>query len=503
MKPDSAAIIKKYFSPGKILFYITLCGVYLRLMGIWNDLWLDEIWSFFLVSQLHSPLEIITKAFHENNHILNSFFIYFIGKGSAVYWFKFRLLSLAAGILTIPLAYLASIRLFPDKAWRFITTLLVALSFPLIFYSSEARGYASASFFGLLSFCALSEFLREDKPWLLYAFYCSFVLGFLAHLSFIYVSWGLFAISVYFQFREKASSAFRQKIAALCKIFLLPSILVILVYFRYVLHLISGRAFVLPLSETIRDVAAYLAGLPNNNPYSYAIAILVYIILIGEIFNLLKEKSIFGIFLASCAAGICLDILIRQPKYFYFRYFSSVYPFFVILLSCSLYRYRRWKIGVTVIILLILFGNMASYLNFIKNGRGRYLEALDYMCRHSGASPVTIGSTRDSPISMMLAFYGSFRPNEKILYIPREKEIFQPAEWFIMEELGRKLNPLFKPPYFLTVGYNIVYTFEKDFPYCGDLAGFTWLLYHRKPGNPLRKSPQNLPPPSIAPMILR
>jgi len=54
-------------------------GMYLRLKGVFTAFWLDEIWSLKLVRDLGSPLEVVTGLHIDNNHILNSLYMYMIG----------------------------------------------------------------------------------------------------------------------------------------------------------------------------------------------------------------------------------------------------------------------------------------------------------------------------------------------------------------------------------------------------------------------------------------
>jgi hypothetical protein len=479
MKPDSTIITKRYFSTGKVLFYIILFGAWLRFLGIFDEFWLDEIWSFFLVSKVNSPLEIITRLFHDNNHPLNSFFIYLIDNGNPVYWLKFRLLSFVAGVLTMPLTYLIVVRLFPARIWRLITVAFVAISFTLIFYSSEARGYALVSLFSLLSFYTLSEFFHKDNIWFLFAFYCSFVLGFLSHLSFGYISLGLFSMFIYFQCQQRGVSL-KQKISTMLKIFAFPAILVVIIYFNFLCQLVYGGRNSLPLLEAIKETAAYLVGFPRDNRYSYAIAVVVYMILSNEVLHFFRKGSIFGAFCVGCVLGICLDVLLRRPVFFHFRYFFSLYPFLIILLSSCLSRAadqcREGRMLLAVVILLIFGGNIASYGNFIKMGRGHYLEALDYMREHTGSPQITVASDNDFRNRLLLRFYCLLRPDYGIIYLPAAREKVQPSEWFIVHTWQKN----FAIPPYLVVDHHIIYTFKKVFLYCGELSGFNWLLYRRK-----------------------
>src|SRR5471032_1187414 len=124
----------------------------LRLACLRNDLWLDEIWSLQLVGLAHSPLQILTRLRSENNHPLNSLWLYLVGPG-APEW-AYRLLSWATGSAAVGLAGLLARGQFkrmhpadPEggaEAAGLITVLLFGGSYLFILYSSEARGYAPA-----------------------------------------------------------------------------------------------------------------------------------------------------------------------------------------------------------------------------------------------------------------------------------------------------------------------------------------------------------------------
>jgi hypothetical protein len=119
-----------------------------RLAATWNDLWLDEIWSLNLLGTLHSPAEIVTGLHHDNNHVLNSVFLYWLRPlGSD--WL-YRLPALSAHRDGRARAWVTS---STAPARRATSRALLARSCwacrPLIQYSSEARGYGMALAFGL------------------------------------------------------------------------------------------------------------------------------------------------------------------------------------------------------------------------------------------------------------------------------------------------------------------------------------------------------------------
>jgi len=61
----------------QLMFLLLGLGFALRLPGMMHDLWLDEIWSITLIRKLSSPLGIFTEIRYDNNHWLNSLYLYF------------------------------------------------------------------------------------------------------------------------------------------------------------------------------------------------------------------------------------------------------------------------------------------------------------------------------------------------------------------------------------------------------------------------------------------
>jgi len=404
--------------------------------------------------------------------------MYLIGWHNPTYWFKFRLLSLLMGTLTIPLVYFITLKLFIAKAWRYITTALVMISFPLIFYSSEARPYALVFFFSLLSFYLLLGLCEKITFGLLIAFYCSFFLGFLSSFSFGFISFGLLVTFIYLQIFKVGESGFRQKISDLLKVFALPVILAFLFYFKFVSHLTVLMGDATPIIEILKQAAVYLVGFPKDNGYSLGMAFIVYILLFKELWELLKEGSKLGIFCISTIMGICLYVLFIHPPFLYFRYFICFYPFLILLLCHCLFRlaerHKSWMWAIALFVLLIFVGNSASYFNFIKLGRGHYWEALEYMHERDGAHLITVGGDQDFRIPILLKFYSAFVPNAGIYYIPLERITINPPEWFILQVQEKNFHsyPL------IIINQGPMYVFEKAYLYCGDFSGTNWQLYH-------------------------
>jgi len=77
-------------------------GAVLRAIPCWNDFWLDEIWTYFSVQSLTSPLAVFSAIHHSNNHHLNTLIFYWIG--DTPHWAAYRIPSLVSGTATVALA---------------------------------------------------------------------------------------------------------------------------------------------------------------------------------------------------------------------------------------------------------------------------------------------------------------------------------------------------------------------------------------------------------------
>lgn len=151
------------------LFVIGLLALGLRIWGIDNEsLWLDEATSlniarmslanldlYLLKSDVHPPLYFVLLHF------------WLEGGESIVY---LRLLSVLAGVLTIPAFYLMGKELFDERV-SLIAVLFLAISPFHIYYSQMVRSYTLFTLFTVLSFYCLLRAADENKGgwWELYA----------------------------------------------------------------------------------------------------------------------------------------------------------------------------------------------------------------------------------------------------------------------------------------------------------------------------------------------
>ncbi len=61
---------------------ILLISAALRFLGAQGDLWLDEIWTLDIASNIDHAYLIFWGPYLDNNHFLNTYYIYLVGTQS-------------------------------------------------------------------------------------------------------------------------------------------------------------------------------------------------------------------------------------------------------------------------------------------------------------------------------------------------------------------------------------------------------------------------------------
>jgi uncharacterized membrane protein len=156
---------------------IAFVGLLLRLPGSSGDLWLDEIWSLDLVEKITSIDQIFWRINHDNNHFLNSAYLYLVGPHASP--LVHRALSIGLGVATVFAT--AAVTADRGRGTQLIASLLFAISYPMVHYGSEARGYSGLVLFTLLSILCLQR--RLDGRGSAITLGVAITLGLLSHLT--------------------------------------------------------------------------------------------------------------------------------------------------------------------------------------------------------------------------------------------------------------------------------------------------------------------------------
>jgi hypothetical protein len=142
---------------------MTALAAVLRIIGSARDLWIDEITT--LVRHVRGPVaDVFLQATSSNNHLLNSLL------GHVTVWlfgehaWALRVPAILFGIATVPVLYLLT-RQFSPRVEAAFATVVLAVSYHHVFFSTDARGYSAMLFGALLATFALMDALETDSLW--------------------------------------------------------------------------------------------------------------------------------------------------------------------------------------------------------------------------------------------------------------------------------------------------------------------------------------------------
>ncbi len=381
--------------------WVLLLALALRLPGLWTDFWLDEIWALRNVGTLNSALGVFTSIHHDSNHWLVSLWMYVVGQDAA-FWL-YRLPSLLAGLATVIVAgRLAD----AERAGSSLVMLLVAVSFPLGFYATEARGYAVAASAGLAAFLCLLRWLEtRERRWLV-AHWCAASAGLLAHLSFVAV---LGAETV---FLVVVASGDRRVVWSLLQPLVGPVVVFVLLFAFDLRHLQLGGGPPLDALRLLADVGSLALGGPVDSPAAPVVAVGAsagVLLAIGSLARPARGTPaapgfarLTWVFYAAIFVVPAVGALVLRPPFLFPRYFLVSLAFVPVVLVLGLKRLPGLYRPALVAVWLALNG--WSWVGFAQAGRGHYAEAVaDMVAAETGA--VTVSSDHDFRNSTILDFY--------------------------------------------------------------------------------------------------
>lgn len=481
MASDSPPVTPPHNAPGRavacwLAVVIVLLGLVLRLAAASNDLWLDEIWTWMTTLQLQSASDVLLRVHDENNHFLNTFCIYFLGPNAS--GLTYRLPAVASGVISIVLAGAISQR--RGSLAAIFSMLLVASSYLLVHYSSEARGYGLVVSCSLLAFWLLDRTLERPSFKTDFAFALVCVLGVLSQPMFVYAyaALGLWWLHHWWGQRQQPKSL-RRFVGSAARCHLIPFVFMAWLYAVNIRHMVNGGGPIIALLDVIAQTFSLSIGGPFTGPLCWIAAAVVVVSLIGALIWLKRSRDprwmffLLAIFVAP--AGLLLAV---NRSEVYPRYFLISVAFGSVLMGQSLAelwnRQRAGRVIATAVLLLIVTGNLLHVTRLIQLGRGTYRETIAWMLQQSGSGVLLVGSDHDFRNTMVLSFNQQFF-NERIVYYEAQKWPPQGPEWFIRHLIERDI-PL-EPE--LSPRPGLKYQLQRIVPYAG-LSGWDWAIYRRE-----------------------
>ncbi|HVW22766.1 MAG TPA: hypothetical protein VHC86_16245 [Opitutaceae bacterium] len=474
---------------GLLLASLVAAFALLRLACARGDLWLDEIWSLRLVAQVRHPWQILTSIRHDNNHPLNSLFLYLVGPGAPPW--AYRLLSCAAGSASVWLAADVGRRQFARlhpgalragaQAAGLASAVLCGGSYLLVLYGSEARGYAPALACALAAYWALLRARARPALWRgVYLGAC--LLGLLAHaVAFQVIAAGAIASLAA---RGDARSACPGRWRDLASWHLLPLAGFAAYYLLYLRPMnVGGGTFLggahAPVPGVLGDAAAYALGLPDRWGWALAaplagLAALAALALLWRREPALAAGLAAGIFAAPLPGALLGGESVLYPRYFILSAAG-------VLLLLGYLAGRLWLLGAAaraaclVLLAAFLAGNAVPLARLAAVGRGQYREALRYVLRRTPRAQVSVSCDFSDFRNGMVIGYDApavTPAGRSLRYVPAGRWRSPGPDWIFTERLDHEPPP----PERIYDAYGTLYQLERTFPHA-PLSGWTWYLY--------------------------
>ena len=457
-----------------VLILILAAGAVLRWVAITDDFWLDEIWSLSMAAQADSAWDIFEKA-HDNNHHLNTLFLYLLGPRDD--WIPYRCLSLVCGLGTTILGVLIGLR--RGRPAGLVTGLLLSVAFLMIVYSTEARGYGPAAFFAMASFLVLDHVLERETVARVLGFGVLVILGFSSHFSFgaFFIAALVWSATRYLRLRM----GMRAAVFRWARLHALPGVYLVALYFLVLRRLRVGGGPEWTLGQVLDELMAWSLGYPPGVVPVFLPMFVLLAVLAWDAWAFGQKRSdewVFHVFVILVAP--VLTLLLLRPECLFPRYFLISVSFLLLLLARRITSIaERGRGGTMVAFLLVgLFcvGNASHIHPFLRHGRGHYGDALRYVTENSREATIKVASDHDFRNRMVVNYHKRFLgPDKEIVYYEHREFPRQGVHWFLTH--SQALCP--KPPRGLALPTGHLYDLRREFPYYGP-SGWHWFVYEKK-----------------------
>lgn len=476
---DLPPITLSHNAPARGLFLasaaIVVVATLLRLAGLGKDLWLDEIWSLRVATDLRSPLDVFTLH-HEINHHLNTLWLYLVGPYAGAV--RYHLLSFVAGIGSVILAGFIGFRRGASTALILLT--VFGLSYELVLFSSEARGYSLVAFASLASFYFLDAYLARPLRRTAAVYAACTILGFLAQPIFV----NFFAAACVWSALRfyRSSKLWPGTLRMFVGVQGIPLVFFAVLYFVDLRLVVPGGGT--PANSLIDAYGVGLAwalGTPQTAVAELGVAVLAVVFLESNIRWIGRAEFGSGVFFAGAIVLFpILLIVVRGSNLVYTRHFLVGTVFFLLLIGWRLGSWwdagKRWPcIGFLV---AYAATNAWHIADLAMHGRGQHGNAVRFIVDNTATSSVSIGGDQDFRIGTELAYYLPREAgNKSAKYFEQGSWPQEGPQWIITQR--ESFDPVGQVPDQLTDAAGHQYELAKVFP-TAPLSGLHWFLYRNR-----------------------
>lgn len=454
---------------------ILVLGAALRICGARGELWLDEIWSLKLIQKAETEYGFLWGLTIDNNHYLNTLYLYLIGPDAPA--IVLRSLSILLGVLSIAAAGFAMRRSGAPAMLAAMT--LFAVTYPMVNYGSEARGYS-----GMILTTVLAIILVEaafSKAWR----GAPIMLGIAAAAGFLFQpvsALGLAILGIWTLWMSwHTTGSLRQTERTALRVFM-PAAILLLAIIGFILFAIvktggyqfggtkpfSMAGFLIGFGGMLR----FLLGLPDQVPDGFAIVVALAAVGLGLLWrrHLIAGRSslaVIGLIVAPAAI-----FALRPPNVEYPRYYLPSGIIFVLLLAdlfAVAWRAGGWqRMMASVLALISLIGTGLLLQKAYEHGRGNVVDALRIIA--ADRNPL-VTSNNDNQDQSVVEYFAN-RLQIPVRYIPLKELCRERPSWLLTSQYGDtpEVAEMALPD------CKILFRRQTVFPAWG-LSGSPWTLY--------------------------
>lgn len=418
-----------------------IIGALSRMLATRGELWLDELWSLLHVTPIANPFEIFTKVKHDNNHLLNSLWMWICVQTGEPSSFNVRLPSLVCGIALL-IVLLKQTSSAAERATNTLWLVLVACSYPVTLYCSEARGYSLVLLCAVIGYRCLDSLLRNpEDDTAIKVFGVAGVVGCLSHA--IYVLF--LAPALAWLFWRAGMSPLKHNSRNLIRYGMLPPVVTasILTLTFYTGMEIGGGPLLpyLEVAATTISVAFGGVALSSVNVdvtgWSLFFAITVVTVCALELVAWIRSGDPRAILVTLILTTPWIAVAVLQPHFILPRYFIIQVVFAYLVAARFLVRLsRQGSLGVVVCATLVAayVGSSGLHISdLVTRGRSHFVEIFATLGDKKDSTPITVGGDQDFQNSLRLAYAGKSANN--LTYVPNYRTSVEPPTFVIRESL--------------------------------------------------------------------
>lgn len=442
----------------------------------------DEIWSLINLRPIHHFWGVLWGISHDNNHFLNSLWLYFVwplSHNSSL----LRSPSIIGGVAAIPLMAWLGAKSGPATALA--AAALMALSFFQMTYGMQARGYATATLALIAAYGLMEEALDDPakrRSWLL-ALAAGF--AFLSHLAAgpILVLFSGIAFAETLRKRRALGAAIAETFSLFWPTALAMLPTVIFFAIGYVEMGGFHIGFSVPYSAShlfgaVANLEMTTFGMdPSSTPQIIFALLVAPLLILATIFLCARPERRIA-YLVVIFVPPLIVLLLRQPNTHAPRYFFAASPFLLLLLAETFGKCWRSGPAPRALASLVVVASLIADTNYlVRMNAGEAATWTMTFDKIAASGEPSLASSFDFNVSRFVDFFNTeISPKTPVALIEKAVVCEKPPRWYVVE-----LPDFGAPAPTLTVkGEGCEFPFTLDGVYDRDVPWLSpWGLYRR------------------------